>query len=110
MTRARRDTGAHCSAAVPAAGSAASSPRRRDAARPVGGTPTLRAEAGVGEHLREAVRPHVLGARAVVVGLGDAGALALVAEVELHLVDAVVEIVEGHELLRRLVVALQIRA
>src|SRR5207244_6606795 len=86
MTRARRDTARHC-----------------------GGWPSI-PQPDVVEHLPEPLRPHVLGARAVVIGLRDAGALALVREIELHLVDAVVEIVERHELLPRLVVALQVRA
>src|SRR5207253_7341232 len=60
--------------------------------------------------LPEPLRPHVLGARAVVIRLRDAGALALVREIELHLVDAVLEIFERHELLSRIVVALQVRA
>src|SRR6266542_5206025 len=66
-------------------------------------------QADVFEHLLKTVRPHVLGASAVVIGPGDPRSLGFVPQIKRHLLHAIVEIAEGNELLAGLVVELQAR-
>src|SRR5262249_34337941 len=88
-------------------GATACSPHRRWARRP---TARSLIQADLVEYFLESMSPEVLVARSSVVSPRNPSALSLVGQIELHLLDAIIEILERHELLSRLVIHLQIRA